>query len=300
MSPMTVPTFSLSPQGRRAVSVVLVLGAIVGVLLGIETLAFHLSTDALDDTRRYYEAGARLNAGQPLYGVTSPGSDRVYLYPPLLAILFRPLALLPFPVAAVIWEVVIVGALLLALRRIGWTRRLALVACWLALPIAWALTIGNVEPALTLLLTVGTPATVALAGHVKLLPWLVAAYWVGRRDRRALARFATWVAVLGLVQLLLEPAATVAFVRLEWLKETFGVRNASLYATHPALWLVGAAVAFAVALRMARSRWGWPASVALTVVANPRLLLYQLTSLLAALGGPVASSEPDAVPEPAA
>ena len=72
---------------------VLVLGAVVGLLLGIETVVLHLTTDPLADVHAYYDAGARLNAGQPLYDqpATTDEAD-FYRYPPLLAILFRPLA----------------------------------------------------------------------------------------------------------------------------------------------------------------------------------------------------------------
>lgn len=286
MPPQTRLAFSLSPQGRRAVRVVLALGAVVGALLGVETLLLHVPTDALDDTHRYYEAATRLNAGQALYNVLSPGSDRVYLYPPLLAIAFRPLALLPFPVAAATWEAVLLAATAWTAVRVGLDRRLLFVAGWLALPICWALAIGQVEPVLALLLATGSPATVALAGHVKLLPWLAAAYWVGRGDRRALSRFAAWVAALGVLQLVLEPAGTIAFVRLEWLQGSLDVRNVSLWGINPALWATGAVVALVLALRLARTRRGWAWAVVLTVAANPRLLAYQLASLVAALGGP--------------
>ena len=63
-----------------------------------------LTTDPAADVHAYYEAGARLNAGQPLYeqSATVEGSH-YYFYPPLLAVAFRPLALLPFEVAAAIW-----------------------------------------------------------------------------------------------------------------------------------------------------------------------------------------------------
>ena len=126
----------------------------------------------------------------------------------------------------------------------------------------------------------------ALAGTMKLFPWLAAAYWVGRRQWTALARFVAWIAGLFLLQLLIEPAATLAFFRLEWLDASFEVRNVSLWVIHPALWLVGAVVAGVASLRLAGTRWGWFAAVVFTVMANPRLLVYQLTALLAGLSGP--------------
>ena len=236
------------------------LGAVVGALLGLETLVLHLSTDPLVDIRRYYEAGRRLNEGLPLYGLVSEDTTATYLNPPLLAILFRPLALLPFPVAAAIWELVVAGSLALTIWRAGLNRRVLIVVCWLALPICWALVIGQVGIIITLLLSFGTPAAVALAGTVKLFPWLAAVYWVGRRQWIGLARFMAWIAGLLLLQLLIEPA------RPRWLSSSvsngstpsFEVRNVSLWVIHPALWLVGAVVAGVASLRLAGTRWGWP------------------------------------------
>ena len=232
------------------------LGAVVGALLGLETLVLHLSTDPLVDIRRYYEAGRRLNEGLPLYGLVSEDTTATYLNPPLLAILFRPLALLPFPAAAAIWEMVVAGSLALTIWRAGLNRRVLIVVCWLALPICWALVIGQVEIIITLLLSFGTPAAVALAGTMKLFPWLAAAYWVGRRQWTALARFVAWIAGLFLLQLLIEPAGTLAFFRLEWLDASFEVRNVSLWVIHPALWLVGAVVAGVASLRLGRNSLG--------------------------------------------
>ena len=145
MSSAPTRRFALSPRGRRWVGRVAVLGAVVGALLGLETLVLHLSTDPLVDIRRYYEAGRRLNEGLPLYGLVSEDTTATYLNPPLLAILFRPLALLPFPVAAAIWEIVVAGSLALTIWRAGLNRRVLIVVCWLALPICWALVIGQVE-----------------------------------------------------------------------------------------------------------------------------------------------------------
>jgi len=64
------------------------------------------------------------------------------------------------------------------------------------------------------------------------------------------------------------------------------VENRSLYAIHPALWAVSVIVLAVLALRYGRTRAGWPLAVALSVLATPRLLLYQLMTLLAGASGP--------------
>lgn len=276
----------LSARGRRMLRWVVVFSAVVGALLGLETVILHLSTDPLVDIRRYWEAGRRLNEGLPLYGLTSADTTATYMNPPLLAILFRPLALLPFPIAAATWEGVVLASLALTVWRAGLTRRTLVVVCWLALPIGWAVVIGQAEIVLGLLLAIGSPFAVALAGTVKIFPWVVAVYWMGRRDWRSLARLVGWIAVLFAVQLVVEPAGTLAFIRLEWLNASFDVRNVSLWVIHPIVWFAGAGVAALVALRFAGTRWGWAAAVVLTAMANPRLLVYQLSSLLGGLAGP--------------
>jgi hypothetical protein len=263
-----------------------ILAAVLGLALGVQTLVLHLATDPLNDVRVYYDAGARLNAGLPLYDPTAEDSRGLYLNPPLLAILFRPLALLPFPVAAAIWQVVIVAALLLAVRRAGVREPVVLALGWLALPILWALSIGQAEPLITLALTWASPASVAFAGHLKLLPWLAAGYWVVRREWRALGWFAAWVLGLFAVQLVLEPQATLDFLRLTWLQPAFDVRNVSPFAVHPALWLLMVGGLGLALIRWRDTRFAWPIAVAIAVLSYPRLLVYQLMSLLAVFGGP--------------
>ena len=152
------------------------MAAVVGMILGIQTLVLHLTMDPFADARVYYDAGTHLNDGLPLYDPGATDSVGLYLYPPLLAILFRPLALLPFPVAALIWKVLIVGALLVAIRRVGISEPVVLALGWLALPILWALAIGQAEPLVTLALTWASPLSLAFAGNLKLFPWLAAVY----------------------------------------------------------------------------------------------------------------------------
>ena len=105
-----------TPNVRR----VLVLGAIVGLALGIETVILHLTTDPLADVHAYYDAGARLNAGLPLYEQDATTNEaEFYRYPPLLAILFRPLARLPFETAAAIWMAVLAACFVMTIVRLG-------------------------------------------------------------------------------------------------------------------------------------------------------------------------------------
>ena len=273
---------------RRAVAVLMVSVAVIAALLGLETLVFHLTTDPLADVHAYYDAGTRLNAGAPLYPpAADPDAPEFYRYPPLFAIAFRPLALLPYPVAACAWELFVLVALATTLWRLGVRRP----ATWfavavLASPIAWTLAIGQAQALVTLLLAFGSPFTVALATNVKLFPALVALWWVGRRDWRSLRRFVGWSIALGLVQVVLAPTATLDFVRTTGLSQVGDVVNISPYALSPALWAVLVLLGVVAALRLARTSWGWTLAVMLSVLASPRLLTYMLSSLLASLRAP--------------
>ncbi len=269
------------------VHLVLFAAAVLGVILGIETTILHLSYDPLADVHAYYDAGARLNAGLPLYVQPSDtNAAEFYRYPPLLAIAFRPLALLPFNTAGLIWEAILIAATVLTFRRLGLRELVILVACWLGLAIMWSLVIGQAQVLVTLLLAYGTPFGVALAANLKLFPAVAAIYWVGRRDWRRLGTFAAWMAAIIGLQFVLEPSATLAYLGFLSLEQVGQVANRSLYAISPALWAASIVVMGVVALRFAKTRWGWPAAVVLSVFVTPRLLIYQLSTLLAATREP--------------
>jgi hypothetical protein len=287
---------------RRNVNLVLFAAAAFGVLIGINTFLLHLESDPFADIHAYYDAGARLNAGLPLYEqAATTNQAEFYRYPPLLAIAFRPLALLPFEAAAAIWEAIVVASLVLL---VWWLRpgfRGRLMIGMLAMPILWSLAIGQAQIPMTLLMAIGTPWSLAFATHLKILPALAAIWWIGRRDWRALAQFAAWVVGLAIVQLVLEPAATLAFPSVFTLAQVGEVRNFSPYVVSPILWAVLAAAGAIVALRLAPTRWGWAAAVALAVLVTPRLILYQLMTLVAGLREPGSdrAPAPGSAPAPA-
>jgi hypothetical protein len=259
--------------------------AVIGALAGIATLFIHLASDPLADVRAYYDAGARLNAGTPLYPVDAdPNAAEFYRYPPLLAIAFRPLALLPFPAAAAIWEAVVIASFVGTLWWLGFRRRETWLAVGiLGLPVAWCVAIGQAQVPVTFLTAIGGPWSIALAANVKLFPALVAAWWIGRRDWPALGAFVAWMVGLALVQLVLEPQATMDFLGTLTLGQVGEVRNISPYVVSPVLWAVLVGAGALLAVRLAPTRWGWAAAVALSVLATPRLLVYMLMTLLAAL-----------------
>jgi Glycosyltransferase family 87 len=278
----------LSPRGRRQLTWTLAGAAVVLGLVGVLVLVSHLTTDPLSDVHAYYDAGSRLNAGAPLYPAgADTTSPEFYRYPPLLAILFRPLALLPYDVAAWFWEILTLATFGLTLWLLGLRSRRTWIAVGiLGGPIAWSLSIGQAQATVTLLLTIGSPWSVALAAQLKLVPALVALYWIGRRDWTKLGWFAAWSAAFVVVQMLLEPAGSLAFLSGQNLDVSGLVNNLSPYAISPLLWVVFVIVLALVAVRMAPGRFGWASAVFVSVVASPRLFEYMFMTLLAALRKP--------------
>ena len=267
--------------------------AVVGALIGAYMFVFHLTTDPAADVRAYYEAGARLNAGEPLYEQTGSTDEAVfYRYPPLLAIAFRPLALLPFDVAAAIWMAILVAALAgsiwLAGVRNRWTWY---VLGWLAAPIAWSLVIGQAQILVMFLLTLGTPFGLALAGSIKVFPALAAVYWIGRGDWPMLGRFVAWGLGLAALSFVLEPAGTIAFLTFPTLEQVGEVTNLSPYAISPVLWAVSVVILAVLCVVLGRTRVGWFLALLLSVLAMPRLHLYQFSSLFAIRRVPAASRD---------
>jgi hypothetical protein len=288
---MAAMTTAIRARRARRIRLVLFGAAIVGLLLGINTTILHLTSDPLADVHAYYDAGARLNAGVPLYAQSATTNDaEFYRSPPLLAILVRPLALLPFDAAAAIWETIVVGSLALTVIVLRPDRTRLAVFGMLFLPIMWSVTIGQAQVPVTLLVAIASPWAVALAAHLKIFPGLVAIWWLGRRDWRSLGWFAAWLAGLALVQLVLEPAGTLGFLGVFNLAQVGDVRNLSPYALSPIVWGVLLVAGALAARRLAPGRWGWAAAVAFAVLASPRLLVYQLMTLVA---GTRAPDDPD-------
>ena len=170
----------------------------------------------------------------------------------------------------------------------------------LSAAIAWVLAIGQAEVFITLLLTVGSPLAVALAGNIKLFPLLAGIYWLARRDWPEFRRFVGWTGALILLQLVLDPGDTLAFPGTLVLvgKQVAEAANHNLspFGYSPLVWAALVIVGVACTWRLGRTRWGWAAAVALSVLASPHLLSYMLMTLLACLrrqGGGTRERESD-------
>lgn len=261
--------------------------AVTGTLVGIGVVWLHLTTDPLADVWAYYRAAQRLNAGAPLYPAgADPDLADFYRYPPLLAMVLRPFTILPFHVFAVAWEAVLIAAFVMTLRTLGVTGRTWLAVGILAFPIGFSLVVGQAQVLVTLLLAIGQPWSVALGGQLKLFPVLASLWWLGRRDWQSFGAFIAWSVLFTLLQLVLEPRASIDFLGTLGTEQIGNVKNISPFVLSPWLWAALFAAGIAAALTFARTRWGWPIAVALATLTPPRLLIYMLMSLIAALREP--------------
>ena len=275
-------------RAKRAGNLLLFALAVTGAAAGAAVGWMHLVMDPLVDAHAYYEAASRLNAGLPLYPLDAdPSRYDNYPYPPLLAVVLRPLALLPYEWFAIIWELIVGATLVGIVRRLGAGRRSTWIALGiLAVPIAWALTVAQAHIPMTLLMAIGQPWSIAIAANIKLFPAAIALLWFARRDWQAFFAFCTWSVLLLLAQLVLEPAGTLAYFRWIGLGLVGDVRNISPYSVSPTLWAGLVVVGALTVLATARTRWGWPVAVTFATLASPRVLLYMLTGLLAAVREP--------------
>ena len=124
------------------------------------------------------------------------------------------------------------------------------------------------------------------AANLKLFPVLIAIWWLGRREYQAVGAMIGWMLILGLFQVVLAPSDSIKFFSSVGLDQVAGIQNISPYALSPYLWAILAAGGAIAAVLLAPTRWGWPAAVALSTLASPRLLVYMLMSLLAGVREP--------------
>jgi glycosyl transferase family 87 len=282
----------------RIANLVLFALAVVGAAAGVAVAWMHVVSDPLADARAYFDAATRLNHGDALYPAgLDPNHNQIYLYPPLLAQLLRPLALLGYGPFSLIWELIVIATFVWLLQHLGVRKRSTWIAIGLlGVPIGWALTIAQAHIPMTLLMALGQPWSIAIAANLKLFPVLIALYWLGKRDWEALLAFLVWTVLIVAAQLIVDVDNTLAFVKAVGFDQTGepGVlRNFSIYTISPLAWLAALFVGCLVILAAARTRWGWAVAVTVATLAPPRLLVYMLTSLLAGVRKPREAGEPD-------
>lgn len=272
---MTVGPLPLPRTGGEAARLAVTLLAATMLALGVATVAgnWHLT-----DLKAYMAAAELLASGGNPFEVAiwERGLPYYYHYSPWFAALFVPVAALPTIIVNVGWSLVLgaaAGASLVPLvRRHGWAATpLVLLMAFLFLNLVAE---GNVQPLLVAGLVWSLerrtgPFVIGIAASLKLVPILLALVYVGRGEwRRALLAGAVAAALLA-PSLLFEISPTSL--------ETGGT---GLFTTAPVLWGIGVAATLVATLLLARSRFAWLAGSSATIVALPRLLVFDITNLV--------------------
>ena len=280
------------------------------------------------DVWTYFAAGQRLRDGHALYALQA-GDLPVYLAPPyvtgpllsppLIGVIFRPLATFLDPSVAThawLWISWIVFAV-----TIGFMIRRGsalLLGAFLVMAPAIALTgvSGNLNAFIVPLLVAawwwadrgkpaGTAAAIALAAALKVTPGFLVVWLLARRAWRGLAAFALAFGALGVVSLVVAgPANTFAYLDVIRYTSGTGVSGWSLPATLAGLGLdlpasvllAGVAVLGSVLVFVLRGRPGlsWAVANVVSVIANPVLHLVAASLLVPGL----APAATDSLPEP--
>lgn len=269
---LPIPT-SPARAGRLVVNLLAAAMLVVGLLTAATN--WHLT-----DLKAYLAAADLLASGGNPFEVQlwERGLPFHYHYSPWFAAVFVPLTALPIEVVRVGWSVLLVAASGLALAPL---RTHGLRAFPLAALMAFLLTNivaeGNVQPLLLAALVWALegrfgPLAIAVAASLKITPILLALVYVGRGEwKRALV-------ASGLAALLVAP--TLLFELPETATTTGGT---GLFTSAPMLWVVSVLGGVALSVWLARGRFGWLAASTSTVLALPRLLIFDVTNLLAAL-----------------
>ena len=272
---------------RRLPPIGLVVLAAVGLVLLAVIVAFEWSH--LNDEYAYWQAGARLWAGQPLYdAAAAPNTPYAYWYPPPLAQVMAPLtALLSADVFAVVWT-----ALLLAcLWWLGGRNVLVALALIAFLPVAVELRVRNVHLVIAVLAVLALRRSSLFwipATALKITPVLGVVYEAAAGRWREARKVAAVGLLVLAASVLLAPAAWREFLGVVGARA--GTDGGSLFPAIPFAARLAAGVVLAVvagrlaARAAARGGSGWRAEsllIVALVVANPTLWATAFSMLVA-------------------
>jgi hypothetical protein len=271
----------------------LLAAAFLAVLIALTSyalLTYALSRELGADAAAYWNAADRLRRGEELYVAGAANASDLYRYAPWFAAAWIPLTSLPRDAVTAGWVGLMIAAALIStlplLRRgpTGWA------ACALFAPLQLQGAIfGNVQPLLVLMLLWGVerrsgPLWIALGASLKAVPLLLALVYAGRgewvRAGLALALTAVLVAPAFLFDLSAYPTSS-------------GPNQISLAGVSTWLFLPVALIAIVATWMLARTRYAWLAAALAMVVSLPRLLEYQIGTLLIGLARRPAVNEAD-------
>lgn len=253
------------------------------LVVGITTAAgnWHLT-----DLKAYLTAAELLASGGNPFEVEiwERGLPYRYHYSPWFAGAFVPLLRLSDEVVRVAWSLILIaasGAALAPLWRSYGARAYPLVAV-MAFLLTNVVAEGNVQPILVaaLVWTVerrAGPLAIGVAASLKVVPIFLALVYVGRREwgRAILAGVVATILVAPTLLFELPASAT-------------NTGGTGLFTSAPVLWAISVVAAVAATVWLARGRFGWLAAATGSVLALPRLLVFDVTNLIVAtpIGAP--------------
>jgi hypothetical protein len=207
------------PRSRPALSLIDLGTALVGlIVLSLALFAYHFF-----DFNVFWEAGHRLLSGDRLYpsrAALDVNTRNYFVYPPIVAVAFVPLSLLPPAVAASIYLVASILALYATLRILGVTELRCYVVMLLWMPMLQAVGLGTIAPFLALALalawkhrerTLVLSLVLAFAVVAKLFLWPLFFWLVATRRWKATLTSAAACAALVLI-----PWAALGFRDILW------------------------------------------------------------------------------------
>lgn len=271
---------------RRLPPIGLVVAAAIGaVLLAVVATA---EWTQLNDEYAYWQAGARLWAGEPLYDPTAaPNTPYAYWYPPPLAQVLAPLtAVLSADAFAIVWT----ALLLTCLWWLGGRNVLVALALVAFLPVAVELRVRNVHLLIAVLAVLALRRSWAFwipATALKITPVLGVAYLAAAGRWREALKVAVFGGLVLLVSVALGPAAWRDFLEVvgaragtdggSWLPIPFALR----FAAGAGLAIVAGRMAASALARGVSARSGEALLIVALVVANPTLWATALSMLVA-------------------
>lgn len=306
---MTAARFTRSTLRRHLLAAI---PCVVGLLIGLQYL--QLMNDPLStvppfaDANTYLAAGERLNAGHDLYTL-GPGdrpvlilpeiSSAALLSPPPIAVIWRPIAALPFGLAlwvAAAW-LALLGTTYYLVLRTG--LRGAVVATALAPAIGEQLAACNVAAFFPFLLTLAwvlpgwrSGLIVGVMASLKLAPAAMIGWLVGTGSWRGVG--AACLAIVVAIGLSLVGAGPDSLVRYVEVARMVAPSASSLSGITGVAWLSPAILIGGTIVAVALGRWpAWSFIVAViaSVLGTPALYLSGFVTLLATLA-PAAAGMP--------
>jgi hypothetical protein len=256
------------------------LAVAVAIGLSIAWLVWAFKGFSLSDADAYRLAAERLIHGQNIY-VQPPNQDEAFRYAPWFAAAWVPIAALPEAAGDALWVIILAGSSIVAVLPLARqpSLRSRLLAVLGASVLLWTTARGNVHPLVMVALIHGLerrsgPLWVALAASLKAVPIFFALVYVAKREW---SRAILTVAIAALMVL------PMPFLGWQLGTVDAGASLSLYYLVSPLAWAVVAVVAVltatAVAIRV--PRFVAVSAAVAAILSLPRLLLYDLTYLLA-------------------